>query len=174
MQMKVFLIGFMGTGKSYWASRLSKKLKVGCYDLDNLIESVEEKSITQIFAEDGEEYFRKVEAKMLRWFDEKKSFVLAVGGGTPCFAKNMEWMNAHGITIWLNENETTILERLKTEKEKRPLIQNKNDDELKTFVQTKLAERISFYQQAQIHLPSDQLNEKHFFKLLQNLQTLDV
>ncbi len=163
----------MGCGKSHWANLLSKKMKVGGYDLDTLIESIEEKPITQIFAEDGEDYFRKVEAKMLRWFDEKKSFVLAVGGGTPCFAKNMEWMNAHGITIWLDEKQELIVDRLKKEKEKRPLIQNKTDEALASFVHEKLSERISFYQQAQIHLQPHQLNEKAFFKLIKNLQTLE-
>lgn len=79
--MKIFLIGLMGTGKSYWAKKLAKKLKIGGYDLDYLVESHEEKSIAEIFAEEGEDHFRKAESKMLRWFGEKKTFVLATGGG---------------------------------------------------------------------------------------------
>src|SRR5471030_3001424 len=121
--MKLFLIGMMGTGKSYSSKKLSKKLKTGGYDLDLLIESHEEKTIAEIFAEDGEAYFRRSEAKILRWFGEKKTFVLASGGGTPCENNNMEWMNDHGITIWIDEPITVLAERLQSEKDHRPLIQ---------------------------------------------------
>ena len=83
--MKIFLIGLMGSGKSYWTKQLAKKYKTGGYDLDYLIEVKEEKTIAELFAEDGEEYFRKVESAVLKWFDQKKTYVLATGGGTPCF-----------------------------------------------------------------------------------------
>src|SRR3954454_1788630 len=102
-ETKVFLVGMMGSGKSYWAQKLKKKLKVPAYDLDALIEMMEEKTVGEIFEEDGEEYFRKAEAKMLRLFSEKKQFILSCGGGTACYNDNMEWMNKQGITIWLNE-----------------------------------------------------------------------
>ena len=74
--MKIFLLGLMGTGKTYWTKRLSKKLKVGGYDLDQMIEAHEEKTISEMFAEEGEDHFRKTESKILRWFGEKKSFVI--------------------------------------------------------------------------------------------------
>src|SRR5476651_1142885 len=119
--MKLFLLGMMGTGKSHWKKKLSSKMKVGGYDLDFLVESHEEKTISEIFAEDGEEYFRKSEAKILRWFAEKKAFVLATGGGTPCFHDNMKWMNEQGITVWIDEPVALLAERLKTEKDHRPL-----------------------------------------------------
>src|ERR1700755_1267278 len=91
-RMKIFIIGLMGAGKTYRTKKLAKKLKTGGYDLDFLIESHEERSIAEIFAEDGEDYFRKTEAKVLRWFNEKKMFVLATGGGTPCHLDNMHLM----------------------------------------------------------------------------------
>ena len=118
---KIFLIGMMGSGKSYWTKKLSKKLKCGGYDLDNVVEINEEKTIAEMFEQDGEEYFRKAEAKVLRWFGEKKTFILATGGGTPCFHDNMNWMNKHGITIWLDEPIEILVERLKPGKELRPL-----------------------------------------------------
>ena len=139
--MKIFLIGMMGAGKSYWKQKLAKKLKVGGYDLDFIIESHEEKTISEIFSEDGEEYFRKTEANMLRWFKEKKAFVLATGGGTPCFHHNMEWMNEQGLTIWLDEPVEVIAKRLLPEKEHRPLIKQLSDYQLEDYLAQKLKER---------------------------------
>src|SRR3954466_2665456 len=121
---KIFLIGMMGSGKSYWAEKLKKKLKVPAYDLDALIEMMEEKSVQEIFAEDGEEYFRKAEAKMLRLFAEKKQFILSCGGGTACYNDNMKWMNKQGITIWIDEPVEVLSERLSKEKSHRPLIKD--------------------------------------------------
>ena len=101
---KIFLIGLMGSGKSYWSKKMSKWIKSAGYDLDALIEMNEEKTIAELFAEDGEEYFRKTETKLLKWFKEKKKYVLATGGGTPCFNENMQWMKKEGIVIWLDES----------------------------------------------------------------------
>lgn len=164
--MKIFLLGMMGTGKSHWAKKLSKKLKTGGYDLDFLIESDEEKTIAEIFAEDGEAHFRKTEARILRWFGEKKTFVLATGGGTPCFHDNMEWMNKHGITIWIDESIDKLVERLKPEKEHRPLIRDLSDHELSAFLSGKLAERSSYYQQAKYHLQGNAISDAGFAKII--------
>src|SRR3954470_14591347 len=143
--MKLFLIGMMGSGKSYWAEKLKRKLKVPAYDLDSLVEMMEEKTVAEIFEEDGEEYFRKAEAKMLRLFAEKKQFILSCGGGTACYNDNMEWMNKQGITIWLNEPVETLAERLFKEKNQRPLIKNLDNSALKDFLHKKLEEREFFY-----------------------------
>ncbi|MFN3665672.1 MAG: shikimate kinase [Sediminibacterium sp.] len=165
--MKVFLIGMMGAGKSYWCRYLAKKLKTGGYDLDFLIESHEEKSISEIFEEDGEDYFRKSEAKILRWFGEKKAFVLATGGGAPCFHDNMDWMNKNGLTIWLDEPIATLVERLKPEKEHRPLIQSLSDEALADFLQNKLIERTPVYEKAQHILRGKEISESSFKKIIQ-------
>ena len=164
--MKLFLIGMMGSGKSHWCKELFKKLKCGGYDLDFLIETSEEKTIAEIFAEDGEEYFRKTEAKVLRWFAEKKTFVLATGGGTPCFHENMQWMNKNGKTIWIDETIEVLVERLKPEKDHRPLIKNLSDDELKNFLSKKLEERKQYYSQSAIHLHGADINLKNMLKLI--------
>jgi shikimate kinase len=164
--MKIFLIGMMGSGKSYWSKQLSKKLKCGGYDLDQLVEHLEEKTISELFEEDGEAYFRKTESKILKWFAEKKTFVLATGGGTPCFFDNMDWMNKNGITIWLNEPVATLVERLKPEKEHRPLIQALNDEELAEFLTHKLAERQPFYSKAQFTITANQLTADKLLKLI--------
>ena len=157
----------MGSGKSYCAKKIAKKLKLAAYDLDNLVEMTEDLTIAEIFEEEGEEYFRKLEAKILRWFGEKKNFVLATGGGTPCFHKNIDWMNENGITIWLNEPIDVLVERLKPEKNHRPLISELSDEELGSFLTNKLAERTSFYSQAKHTVEFSSIKEKDFFKLIQ-------
>ena len=164
--MKLFLIGMMGTGKSYWAKKISKKLKTGGYDLDYLIESHEEKTIAEIFSGDGEIFFRKSEAKILRWFGEKKTFVLATGGGTPCFHENMDWMNKHGVTVWIDEPIEVLVERLLPEKDHRPLIRHLSNEELHNFLSGKLAERTCFYQQATYHLHGNEISDESFAQII--------
>ncbi|MFY9465117.1 MAG: shikimate kinase [Sediminibacterium sp.] len=164
--MKIFLIGMMGTGKSYWKQLLAKQCKTGGYDLDFIIEAQEERTIPEIFQEDGEIYFRKAEAKLLRWFGEKKAFVLATGGGTPCFHQNMEWMNQQGITIWIDEPLNVLVERLSEEKAHRPLLAGLDDEGLRTFLSQKLEERKPFYSKATHHLQGDQINLKYLKKII--------
>ena len=163
---KLFLIGMMGSGKTYWAEKLKKQLKVPAYDLDALVEMMEEKTVAEIFEEDGEEYFRKAEAKMLRLFVEKKQFILSCGGGTACYHDNMKWMNNNGITIWLDQPVETLAERLLNEKSHRPLIKNLDDLALKEFLGKKLEEREPFYNQAAYRLKEEFLTEKAFTKIL--------
>ena len=167
--MKIFLVGLMGSGKSYWTKQLAKKYKTGGYDLDYLIEVKEEKTIAEIFTEDGEEYFRKVESTVLKWFDQKKTYVLATGGGAPCFFDNMAWMNKQGVTIWLDEPLPVIASRLAPEKEHRPLIAKLSDSELLAFLEKQRAERLSFYSSAQIHLQDETITSDSFKKALAKL-----
>lgn len=165
--MKIFLLGMMGSGKTYWAEKLKKKCKVTAYDLDALVEMMEEKTITEIFEQDGEEYFRKAEAKMLRLFAEKKQFILSCGGGTPCYNDNMSWMNKQGITIWIDEPAETLTTRLLKEKAQRPLIKDLDEEGIKAFLEKKLEERMPFYNQATYRLKGNELTENVFIKLLQ-------
>ena len=167
--MKIFLVGLMGSGKSYWTKQLAKKYKTGGYDLDYLIEVKEEKTIAEIFTEDGEDYFRKTESTVLKWFDQKKTYVLATGGGAPCFFDNMDWMNKQGITIWLDEPLPVIAARLAPEKAHRPLIAKLSDSELLAFLEKQRAERFPFYSAAQIHLQDETITPDSFKKALSKL-----
>ena len=125
-----------------------------------------EKTISEIFSEEGEEYFRKTEAKILRWFKEKKKFALATGGGTPCFHDNMEWMKKEGVVIWLDESVEVLVQRLMTGKEHRPLIAGMNEQQLSQFLQEKLVERHAYYQQAHYRLSSDKITEVHLKNII--------
>jgi len=164
--MKVFLVGMMGSGKSFCSKKLASKLDTSPYDLDHLIELLEEKTIAEIFKEDGEVFFRNKETEVLKWFAEKKNFVVATGGGTPCFNNNMQWMNEQGITIWLNESIEVLVQRLKKEKEHRPLIKNLSDNELASFLINKLEERKPFYSLATHTITYSSIKDKDVVTLL--------
>jgi len=98
--MKIFLIGFMGCGKSHWGKQLSQKLQMPFFDLDEKVEENEGKTITEIFADYGEEYFRLLEKDVLHLLTEShESFIMATGGGTPCFYNTIDYLNAKGTTV---------------------------------------------------------------------------
>ena len=156
----------MGVGKTYWSKKWAAQLNIAHYDLDEVIETLQKSSIAEIFAQKGENYFRKIESETLIRFGEKKSFLLAVGGGVPCFRQNMQWMNDNGITIWLDEPIHVLVERLKHEKAHRPLLKQLSDEELQSFLKNKLEERKSFYDQAQYHLFGKEISDESFKKIV--------
>lgn len=162
-----FFIGMMGSGKTYWSDVLADEFDFGSYDLDALIEMAEQKTITEIFAEHGEKYFRQKEKEILQSTAHYKNSIISTGGGTPCFFDNINWMNAHGITIWIDEDIDILVMRLKKEKSKRPLIKDLGDDELKSFLEKKHEERKPFYQQAQYHLQGNDISLETFKKIIQ-------
>ncbi len=150
MQTKrhLFLIGFMGCGKSHWGRLLAEKRGVPFLDLDDLIAAEAGKSIADIFAAQGEESFRALEREALRRLPHLPQSVIATGGGTPCFFDNMDWMNKQGSTVYLKTAPTLLVERLRREKEIRPLLAEVNDADLQSFIEKKLAEREPHYLQA--------------------------
>jgi shikimate kinase len=164
---RIFLIGMMGSGKSHWLKQLAKWNKSVGYDLDALIEMNEEKTIDEIFNEDGEAYFRKAESKILKWFKEKKKYVVATGGGTACLQENMDFIKKEGVVIWLDESIEVLVKRLSNDKAHRPLIANLLDNQLAAFLEQKLVERHPFYKQAHYRLTSDQITEAGLKKLIQ-------
>ena len=149
--MRIFLIGFMGSGKTHWGKQLSERLKLPFFDLDTVITDYEKRSVPEIFAESGEEYFRVKEQEMLeKIIDEQPAMVLSTGGGTPCFLNNIKLMKKNGVVIWLNTHVDVLLQRLLKEKMERPLIKNIDDADLKTFIIRKLNERRMYYEQADV------------------------
>ncbi len=146
--MRIYLIGFMGSGKSTIGKKIAAKLDYAFIDLDKLMEEVEKNTVAGIFSEKGEEYFRKTEADILHSTILHKNAVISCGGGTPCYFDNMDWMNARGITVYLKMKAETLYGRLKTKKEKRPLIAKLSNEQLRDYIFQKLSEREAFYLQA--------------------------
>ena len=158
--MKIFLIGFMGSGKTYWGKIWAQKKGLDFYDLDEIIEEKEGRSIATIFEKEGEDYFRKIETEALHTFSEKDNCIIACGGGAACFNDNIRWMNENGTTVYLAASPQYILSRVKEEeKGKRPLINKLNEAELLFFIEQKLKERELFYKQAKIILSVANVND---------------
>lgn len=169
--MIFFLTGFMGSGKSYWGKKWASANDYTFTDLDEVIENAEGKTIADIFEIKGEDYFREIEATYLRNLAGANNTIVACGGGTPCFHENMQWMNDHGITIYLSTSSPEILERVLLEQEKRPLLKKMNPAELLFFIEQKLKERAPFYNAAKHILPSGNLSEQTFGNLLGTVQS---
>ena len=148
MNQNIFLIGFMGSGKSHWGNTWALEEGYSFYDLDTEIEKVFELSVEQIFEKHGEEKFREMERYHLRKFENSRKSVVACGGGAPCFFDNMDWMKKHGTVIYLKATPDYILERVMDETEKRPLLKKVNKSELLFFIQQKLKEREPVYLKA--------------------------
>ncbi len=147
--MKIILLGYMASGKSTISKMLAKKLQIDAIDLDDYIVEKERLSINDIFITKGEIYFRLQENKyLLELLENKNSFVLALGGGTPCYANNIDLIKKMSNSIYLKANLNTLFDRLRNEKENRPLISSLNDEKLKEFIAKHLFERAPFYEQA--------------------------
>lgn len=152
-----FLLGFMGCGKTYWGKKWAEKSRLRFFDIDEMVEQEQQKTIAEIFAEKGEDYFRNLETDVLKSFSDKDDIIIACGGGTPCYNDNINWMNENGTSVYLQSAPENILNRLISEKEKRPLIKNLKNEELLFYIREKIKEREPFYHQAKIILDVDAL-----------------
>jgi len=152
----------MGSGKSAVGQMLASKLNVSFKDLDREIEIIEAKTISQIFSEKGEIYFRKAELKILKdLLRDENNLVLSTGGGTPCYSNVMDLLitDKNCITIYLNSSLNTLTDRIYNEKSKRPLISHlTTKEELKEFIAKHLFERSYYYNQSSNKLITDGLN----------------
>ena len=158
----------MGSGKTHWGRQLGQKLNTPFFDLDEQIVNSENKSITEIFASEEEEYFRLKEKEILQIITESHAtFVMSCGGGAPCYFNNIEYMNKAGTTVWLNASIETLFKRLVKEKEQRPLLKGLSDESLKAFIKKKFSDRKIYYEQADVVMDEqpvqlDKLIEKIF------------
>jgi shikimate kinase len=165
--MKIFLIGLPGSGKTTIAKQLARKIPLPYMDLDIEIEKAEMRTIPQIFKAKKEEYFRKIESQLLKaWCTSDFSFVMATGGGAPCFFDNIKAMNESGITIFLDVPTMEIAKRIISSKgEERPLLKSNGIDGLKDQIEFLRSQRIGFYKQAKFILTGELINAK---MILQN------
>lgn len=165
--MKIFLIGFMGSGKTHWGRLLSAKLGLNFFDLDTVIVEQEKKSVADIFSEKGEEYFRYKETETLeRITVEREGFILSCGGGTPCFFNNIEFMKKSGKVIWLNTSIDVLKQRLLRERKTRPLIRAVDESDLERYIVRKLSERRMYYQQADVMVNEESVTLEELIRLL--------
>lgn len=147
---KIYLIGFMGSGKSTTGRRLAGYLSWSFVDLDELIEKKAGMKIRDIFSEKGEEFFRVSEAEALKETESISNAVIATGGGAPCFGENMKFMLANGLTIYLKLPPDKLKERLAKSGGKRPLLQGIDNENLEEYISGKLREREKWYSSAKL------------------------
>lgn len=157
----LFLIGYMGSGKTTLGRALACRLGCGFVDLDDYIEQTAGASVKEIFANEGEAGFRMRERKALEDIVLMKEVnIVACGGGTPCFFDNMEYMNEHGTTVLLDATLESLNRRLTIMRSNRPLIANLNDDELAAYIVKALESRMPYYQKARYRFASDRLEDQ--------------
>lgn len=169
--MRVFLVGYMGCGKSTKAKQLANLWQCPVIDIDHVIVEEQGKSIAEIFAEIGEAGFRKLENETLKTHNYPETCVVACGGGLPCFYDNMEWMNANGTTIYLKMTPPQLVSRL-GKREKRPLIAGMDDEQLLAFIIEKLQDREPFYSQALLTVDAFDLDGEKLDGLIRANQPL--
>ena len=150
--VRIILIGYMGAGKTTVGKALSKELGITFYDLDWYIENRMRKTVAQIFAERGEEGFRKIEYNMLHEVAEFEDVIISCGGGTPCFFDNMDYLNQQGQVVYLKASPEVLYKHLLMGKVERPLIKGKSREELLTFIREQLELREPFYTKARYTL----------------------
>jgi shikimate kinase len=166
--MRIFLIGFMGSGKTHWGMRIAEKLQIPFYDLDAVIVNNEGMNISEIFAYKGEEYFRYKEKQTLEdLVNKEENFVLSAGGGTPCFFNNIKFMKRSGKVLWLNTSLEALNQRLLKEKMSRPLLSSVTEAGLRSYIIRKLSERKMYYEQADLMVHEETTELESFISLLQ-------
>ena len=157
---RIFLIGYMGAGKTTLGKAFARAMGLTFVDLDWYIEERYHKTVRQIFEERGEDGFRELEKRMLHETGEFEDVVISVGGGTPCFFDNMDYMNSVGQTVFLDVDVKVLFRRLKVAKQQRPLLANKTDEELMTFIVEALQKRLPFYSKAKYVFNGERLEDR--------------
>lgn len=161
MHARIFLIGFMGAGKTTQGKQIARMMGYDFIDMDRWITEREKKSIPQIFEQKGESYFRQLESAAIDELRKRNKVVIATGGGAPCHNGNMERMKNAGLTIYLKLAPGALLVRLQYSKTKRPLLEGKNEQEMLHTIQNLLQQREPFYSQAHMVIDGlDRVNER--------------
>ena len=158
--IRIFLTGYMGAGKTTLGKAFARKLNLPFVDLDWYMEERFHKTVGELFVERGEAGFRELEKNMLHEVGAFEDVVISTGGGAPCFFDNMDFMNRNGKTVFLNVHPDVLFRRLRVAKQQRPILQGKQDDELKEFIIRALEKRTPFYSQAQYVFNADELEDR--------------
>jgi shikimate kinase len=148
--MRIYLVGYMGCGKTTIGRKIADLLGIGFVDLDKYIEERYFKSVPAIFAEEGEQAFREKERISLLEVAQFENIIVGTGGGAPCYYDNMEMMNSNGITVYIAPDTEVLAKRLIKSKTERPLIAGKSETELIGFINDALLKRAPFYEKSQV------------------------
>lgn len=166
---KIFLIGFMGSGKSTTGKELASHLKWSFIDLDEKIEKIAGMKVSEIFAEKGEDFFRKTESEALHSMVTETKAVISTGGGTPCFGDNMDFMLNNGLTVYLRVTPARLKSRLADASDQRPLLKDISKKELQKYISGKLSEREKWYCRAEIIIDGFDIDLSGLYSLVKKL-----
>ena len=171
--MRIFLLGFMGSGKSTIGKKLANKMNLKFVDLDGFIEAEMDCSVEDAFALQGEKYFREQEEKALIKMSNQDDFVVALGGGTPCFASNFSVIKSTGISVYLKIAKVDLYNRLAANRGKRPLLYSLNENELEAYISSTLDVREEYYNKADIVISAKDFNAERYGMLIEEISTYD-
>lgn len=164
--MRIYLVGYMGSGKTTLGKLLAREAGMHFIDLDKYIEERNCRSVAQLFEQEGEESFRMKERKSIEEVSEFDDVVVATGGGAPCFFDNMEIMNRTGITLFLDMDPLLLARRLSVSRTIRPLISQKSKQDLPAFIAEKLMERRPFYEKAKFRIDDPDIQPSEILKMI--------
>ncbi|MBT6438513.1 MAG: shikimate kinase [Flavobacteriales bacterium] len=171
--MRIFLLGFMGSGKSTIGKKLASKMNLKFVDLDGFIEAEMNCSVEDAFALQGEKYFREQEEKALIKMSKQDDFVVALGGGAPCFASNFSLIKSTGISVYLQMEKVDLYNRLAANRGNRPLLYSLNENELEAYISSSLDVREEYYNQADIVISAKDFNAERYGMLIEEISTYD-
>jgi len=169
--MKIFLIGFMGSGKTTIGKRLAERIGFDFVDTDHFIEMQQGLSVTEIFARHGEPAFREMERNVLSEMLNLDYAVVSTGGGMPCHGNNMDVMLSGGKVVYLKTSPQALARRLLRSHTERPLIKGKSETELQQYITTKLTEREPFYNRAHIIMETENISIEELLQSLKLMKT---
>ena len=165
---RIYIIGYMGAGKTTAARRLAQCLGWEVADTDALFEEKYKISVCDFFNKYDEPLYRKLESEVLKETENLENVVVSTGGGTACYFDNIDWMNQHGLTVFLRISEKAVVNRLLHAKRKRPLAEGKSETELTAFVNQHYSSRLPFYEQAKITVKAEDLDLDNLIQLIKN------
>jgi len=163
---RIYLVGYMGAGKTSAAKRLASRLNWKVVDTDDLFEEKYRISVDDFFQKYDEPLYRKLESEILKSTENLENTVISTGGGTACYFDNMDWMNLHGLTVFMRISPAAAVDRVLHSHHKRPLARGKSEKELTEYVNWHYASRMPFYEQARITVKSENLDIEHLLQLI--------
>lgn len=169
MNKRIYLVGYMGAGKSTVARRLARHLGWTSLDIDDMFEERYHITVDHFFERFGEDLFRVMETELLYSTEKMENVVISTGGGTPCFNDNMRWMNDKGLTVFIMLSEQSLLHRLLHSKRKRPLVMGKSENELEEYIKVHYDSRRQYYNQAAITVKGENLDYDSLLAQLSDL-----